>query len=491
MIRLPVFETVTHSILSGSKSSHTKKPDIGRLGFVEKSVIIPLTITLKSGLTEVVKFLQDNGFNVSKAFENTLVIRAEAEAKKLRKVFKVALFNFKDEKKGEFISHLGDITIPKEISEHVTHIFGLDQTPKFNPYFRTLAPPLILPNNNPTVFYPNFLATIYNFPNTTGKNQNVGIIELGGGYTIQTINAYFDRHGVKRPTIISVSVDGATNNPSDTSGANGEVQLDIEVVGMISPDSKIVVYFTPNTDKGFYDALMAAANDTANNPSVISISWGAAEVYWSNSSMQQMNNALQYCISKGISVFAAAGDNGASDGVNNGKVNVDFPASSPYITACGGTKLTVYNNRRSTEVVWNETNSDSGATGGGVSTVFPVPSYQSKYVRYNTDTGLPGRAVPDVSGDADPTTGYIVDVDGQEYVIGGTSAVSPLYSALTARINELNGRRCGFWNNKIYKHPQYFWDIKSGNNDGYSAKKGYDPCTGLGVADGTLIANAF
>lgn len=489
---LPSTIPSSHVIIPESKPKHSEP--VRKLGHTGKDTVVPFTVTLKSGLEKVVTFLINNGVTIIQVIQDVLAIKASAPAGTIYDLFKVVLHDcIGTVTQSRFITHTEDLTVPEEIAEHVRHIFGLDQSSKHKTYFRTqsLLPEVLSDASQPKVFYPNYLSTVYNFPSNTGKGQTIALIELGGGYTISTVQNYFKSLNLPVPNIVSVSVDGATNNPFDQSGANGEVQLDIEVVGALCPESTIVVYFAPNTDQGFYDAIIAAATDTTYNPSVISISWGAPEAYWTNSVMQEMNSAFQLCASKGISVFVAAGDNGASDGLDNGVDNVDYPGSSPFVTCCGGTTLRVYNGRRSTESVWNELNQNAGSTGGGVSTIFSVPSYQAKYAKKNANTGLPGRTVPDVAGDADPITGYIIDVDGTQQVIGGTSAVAPLYAALTARINAQNNRRCGFWNDKIYSHDKYFFDVKSGNNDGYRAGKGYDACTGLGVANGQLLSTIF
>ena len=182
----------------------------------------------------------------------------------------------------------------------------------------------------------------------------------------------------------------------------------------------------------------------------------------------------------GISITVAAGDSGSSDGATGN--NVDFPASSPHVLACGGTKLEASGGLIASEVVWNEETSQEGATGGGVSNVFALPAWQSKANVPAPSGSTGGRGVPDVSGDADPTTGYQVRVDGQNMVIGGTSAVAPLWAGLIALSNQQNGKSAGFFQPQIYaaKAASAFNDIVSGNNGAFSAGPGWDACTGLG-----------
>jgi kumamolisin len=155
--------------------------------------------------------------------------------------------------------------------------------------------------------------------------------------------------------------------------------------------------------------------------------------------------------------------------------------------ACGGTRLVIKGNSISAETVWRDDN--SSATGGGVSEFFPLPDYQKgKGVPVSASTKFKGRGVPDVAGDADPETGYKVLVDGQQMVVGGTSAVAPLMAGLIALLNQKTGIHAGFVNPRLYINPiQYCRDIVSGNNIttsthlGYTAAKGWDACTGWGI----------
>jgi subtilase family serine protease len=323
-------------------------------------------------------------------------------------------------------------------------------------------------------FYPPQIASLYNFPTGyDGLGIRIAIIELGGGYNLSDITTYLTSLGItKTPNITSVSVDGGTNNPSDTSGANYEVVLDIEVIVSIVPGATIRVYFAPNSDQGFYDAINQAITDNCN---VISISWGGPESSWSSNQLTAYNALFQTASNNGISVFCAAGDNGSSDG-GFGK-NVDFPSSSPYVIACGGTTLVASGNTITSETVWN-VNSSSSATGGGVSTVFAKPTYQNNVSLMNQYTK---RGLPDVSGNADPNTGYLIYINGQTAQIGGTSAVAPLWAALCAIMNQKNGTSLGFLQPKLYSSTSgTLRDITVGNNGAFTAQVGYDLCTGLG-----------
>jgi kumamolisin len=375
-------------------------------------------------------------------------------------------------------AYTGPITLPAEVAPSVTGVFGLDERPQARTFFRTLA--------NPTVSYtPPQVAKAYQFPpGASGTGQCVALIELGGGYRDADIAAYFSSIGVMPPTVVAVPVGGGVNQPGTADGPDGEVMLDIEVVGGVAPGVTIAVYFAPNTDQGFIDAVAAAVHDSTHHPSVVSISWGGPESTWTPAAITQMEQVFVAAASMGVTVAAAAGDNGSTDGVTDGLQHVDFPSSAPHALGCGGTRLTLASDGSwSAEVVWNGL-PDRGATGGGISDTFDVPSYQRT-------TGVPpsanpntrvGRGVPDVAGVADPETGYTVRVDGQTTTVGGTSAVAPLWAGVIAVVNQARGRPTGFLHPTLYASSTggIFTDIVSGKNGAYSAGPGWDPCTGLG-----------
>ncbi|GAB2563308.1 S53 family peptidase [Spirosoma aerophilum] len=419
----------------------------------------------------------------------------------MEQAFGVPLQNYRLADGTVFRGRTGTISVPAELVDSIEGVFGLDNRPLARPHFQVYGPTSgngsqIAPRAGSVSFTPPQLARLYNYPvGATGKGQTIAIIELGGGFRKADITAYFAGLGIKAPTVVAVSVDGGHNAPGTADGADGEVMLDIEVAGGVAPGAKIVVYFAPNTDQGFLDAITTAIHDTTNKPSVISISWGAAEVNWTPQALTSYNQAFQAAAALGITVCAAAGDTGSDDGVGDGKAHVDFPSSSPFVLACGGTKLTATGNAITEEIVWHE--SKTSATGGGISDVFDLPAYQqASHVppSVNDKTRI-GRGVPDVAAVADPATGYAVRVDGSNLVIGGTSAVAPLMAGLIALINQKRGGKpVGYIHPVIYANPGVFRDITQGNNSttngnkGYAASVGWDACTGLGVADGTKLA---
>ena len=420
-------------------------------------------------------------------------------AQALSKAFGVQLNRYQSPKV-TYRGRTGTIQIPAELDGIIEGVFGLDNRPQAQPHFRRRkdATGGVKPHAVGASYSALEVAQAYNFPvGTDGTGQCVAILELGGGYKPADLTQYFSGLKIPPPKITAIPVDGGANSPTgDPDGPDGEVELDIEVVGAVAPAAQLAVYFTTNTDKGFLDALTTAVHDTTNRPSIISISWGGPESSWTQQAMNSFSAACQDAATMGVTVLAASGDNGAIDGSADNKPTVDFPASSPYVLGCGGTMLTLSGTKITGEVAWNELASNEGATGGGVSGFFPIPTYQAQAKVPKSPSGFVGRGVPDVSGDADPRTGYNVVVDGSATVIGGTSAVAPLWAGLLARINQSLGKNVGFINPMLYaaKSAATFHDITTGSNGSngmYAAGVGWDACTGNGTPDGTALLQSL
>jgi kumamolisin len=391
----------------------------------------------------------------------------------------------------------GELSLPAALGGVVTGVLGLDTRPQGRPHFR----PAVVTRHaaaSAVSYTPVQLAQIYRMPQgTDGSGQVIAIVELGGGFATDDLKTYFQGLGLPLPDVQAVGVDGASNAPGGgANGADGEVMLDIEVAGAIAPGATIKVYFAPNTDAGFLDAVATAASADPT-PAAISISWGAAEDEWTAQARQAMDSALADAATLGVTVTVAAGDDGSNDRVGDGKAHADFPASSPHVLGCGGTSLRANPETGAvdSETVWNDGTS-GGATGGGVSADFDLPAWQaSAGVPARPAGGGAGRGVPDVAADADPQTGYQVRVDGQDLVFGGTSAVAPLWAALVARLVQALGRPLGLLQPSIYAGsgaaPPGFRDVTSGSNGAFSAGPGWDACTGLGVPVGADLLAAL
>ncbi len=444
---------------------------------------------------KVAAFAKRYGLRIASEDRAARIIRLRGAVKAFDKAFETDLRSY-EHAEGIFRCRKGALTIPAALRGVIVGVFGLDNRPQAKPHFRLRkVKPGIHARAVAQSYSPLQVAEAYAFPSgTTGSGQCIALIELGGGYKPADISTFFGNLGVAAPKVTAVSVDGAKNAPTGNSnGPDGEVELDIEVAGAVAPGAQIAAYFAPNTDQGFIDAVTSALHDTKLNPSIISISWGGPENSWTAQARDALNAAFEDASTLGVTVLAASGDNGSSDGDSTGTPTVDFPAASPYVIGCGGTKLTLSGATIGSEQAWNELASGEGATGGGVSENFALPSYQQGAKVPKAPNGFAGRGVPDVAGNADPETGYNVRVDGEDAVIGGTSAVAPLWAGLLARINGSLGNNVGYMNALLYsvKAEATFHDITSGGNGAYSAGPGWDACTGLGTPNGTALLAAL
>ena len=413
---------------------------------------------------------------------------------------------------GPYRGRQGEILIPRELDGIITGIFGFDTRPKHKTPHRqriahakrrTSASPLVVgPNGVPATTF----AKRYNFPTTfggkklDGSGQCIAIIELGGGFDNSDLQLYFQKIHVSQPNVVAISVDGAGNRPTRTGDSDGEVMLDIEVAAAVAPKAKIAVYFAPNRGNGFLDAISMAVHDTERKPSVVSISWGGPEE-GEEQAVKAFHEVFVAAAALGVTICAASGDHGTADLDGNqwdGKIHVDHPASDDFVLGCGGTQI----DASGKDVVWNDGTAlkdpDGGgwATGGGISTIFPVPAYQKKA---NTTLSLVshkhGRGVPDIAMSA---TDYFVRVHSLDQPSGGTSAVAPLMSALVALLNQAKKKNVGFLNPFLYNNAAkgVVTPVTSGTNaiaktvKGYKAKNGWSACTGLGIPNGkTILAN--
>ena len=474
-------------------SERAAAPDASEHRPLEPSEPIEATVVLRrraegelgadpADLDTVVGVLREAGLEILGSDARSRRVRVRGTAARMSEVFGTELQRVTSTApSGRSVTHrqrTGGLSVPSALGERVIAVLGIDDRPQARSQFRLAAAPAAA-----TSYTPLQLADTYSFPaGTDGSGQSIAIIELGGGYAQSDLDTYFGQLGITGPAVTSVGVDGASNQPGkDPQGADGEVLLDIEVAGALAPGAAMSVYFAPNTDAGFLDAVSEAVHATPT-PAAISISWGQSEDAWTAQARTAMDGVFADAVTLGIVVTAAAGDNGSSDGATDGRNHCDFPAASPNVLACGGTSLTA-----GAETVWND-GVGRGATGGGVSDAFPLPPRQS-------GAGVPGtgRGVPDVAGDADPQTGYQVYVDGKPAVIGGTSAVAPLWAGLIARLAQATGGLLSGFADRLYAgatagaSPAGFRDITVGNNGAYSAGPGWDACTGLGSPDGTAL----
>lgn len=443
----------------------------------------------------VCRAAREHGLEVLEADAGTRRVRLAGRLGALRGVVDpgpLSRARSRDPASGRYLEHRvreGALLVTPGWAGRVTAVLGLDDRPQARPYLRHLR------TRASTAYSPLDLGSVYRFPQgVDGSGRTVALIELGGGFTPRELDAYFSGLGVSpAPRVAGRGVDGGTNAPEGSpDGADGQVLLDVEVLGALAPGARQLVHFAPNTAQGFVDALSAAVHADPV-PVAVSIGWGMAENRWTAQARDAVNAVLADAAALGVTVCAASGVSGSRGDEGDGGPHTDFPASSPRALACGGTRLDadpVTADVRS-ETVWNDRS--GSATGGGVSAVFHQPSWQVNAGVPGRRGGRSGRGVPDVAGDADPATGYDVLIDGRRQTVGGTAAVAPLWAALACRLSEALDRRLGMLQPLLYadaapgRAVAGLRDITDGDNGDFRAGPGWDPCTGLGVPDGMAL----
>ncbi|HXB57592.1 MAG TPA: S53 family peptidase [Vicinamibacteria bacterium] len=490
------------------------REELGRVGGADQADI-----------AAVDKFAHEHSLSVSEASVPRRTVKLVGRVADFSAAFGVSLKRYRAGRVS-YRGRRGPIYIPKDLDGIVERVLGLDDRPAVAPHYRILRKAKRQPTKGQKKhagagalrsFSPLEVAKLYNVPSgSDGTGQTIALIELndvdkqgvatGVGFSKTDLDAYFAGLGLATPNVTAVGVDGGSNVPGPDPNGDGEVTLDIEVAGAVAPKANIAVYFGTNTTDGFIQALTSAIHDDVRKPSLVSISWGGPEEASTKQLLTGLDQALQEAAAVGVTVCCAAGDNGSADmqqGDWDGVPHADFPASSPWALGCGGTTLQTTGSGF-VETVWNG-GPNGGSTGGGVSNVFAKPAYQA-----NVNVPVPqqsggGRGVPDVSGNADPATGYQVLVQGNSTVVGGTSAVAPLWAAILALINQQRAAKgkgpLGFLNPVLYGlagTANAFHDVVDGNNDifgtlhgKYAAGPGWDPCTGLGTPNGRNLAAAL
>jgi kumamolisin len=430
----------------------------------------------------------------------------------LSNAFGVTLFDYTHPQLGEFHARTGPVHVPSELVGAITGVFGFNNHRILRRKLHNSSRPADLSMKTRPWFVPTQLAPIYNFPMVSAANQCIGLLEFGGGVETADVTAYFKKIDQPAPSVSVIALDGVSTDPSADPDSTGEVMLDIDVAGALGGGARLAVYFSTFDEKGLVDVLSAVINDSTNDPSVLSISWGwvenqpfnASGILWSPAAIEHCNESFLAVAQLGITVCVSTGDDGSEAQQQDGRAHVNFPATSPYVMAVGGTTL---HTRKSTsgalqvtETVWNE--GPGSGTGGGVSDLTPVPSWQEGKVPPSINPGrFAGRAIPDVAANADPATGYLTLSGGKLQVVGGTSASAPLWASLIARINASIGKRVGNINALLYSSigpDGTLRDITVGNNDTdgllngeFKSAQGWDACTGWGAPDGGKLLAAL
>jgi kumamolisin len=441
----------------------------------------------------IAQFARKNGLQIIELSIPRRTVVVSGSVLQMNRAFGVDLGNY-ESPHGFYRGREGQVQMPVDLNGVVEGVFGLDN--------RRMAEPLHVLGaaqaNTPLT--PQQVALLYDFPAASPalSGQTIGLLEFGGGFKQSDIDSFFHQHNLPSPAITVVGVDGATNTPGSQDDL--EVVLDIDVAGAIAPNSQIAVYFTPWTEQGWVDAVTTAVHDAKNKPSVLSISWGWPEnetiggLTWTQAAVDAVSATFQEAALLGITVLVASGDSGSSCGLAEGKALVLYPGSDPWVTTCGGTSIKNVSGTSFAEATWN----GNGATGGGVSVIFPPQPWQNwaKVPHSANPGGHIGRGIPDIAGNADPDSGYMLFINGAlGGPVGGTSAVAPLYAGLIARLNANLGKPAGYLNPDLYAlaATDVYRDISDGQSNatngspGYISGPGWDACTGFGSLDGTAL----
>jgi kumamolisin len=498
----------------------------------------------QSQVDDVVKFLTLNGITVEEVYPNRLLIRASGSVTELERAFKVTINEYQLPSASTttmsstaalttYFSNDRDPSIPAALNDVVQSVIGLNtlaayhshimhddrasptphgqtpvstapgQMPVAAPPGKTAQPPVApSPFQTPdvplqTALTPQDIATAYNFPNANnkkiaprqrkygGKGVNLAII-TAFAYDHAEVEAYWKAHGVVRHGSITDTAIGKLG-----AELGDETTLDLELAGAQAPDANILMYIAALPMNLFF-AVTFNKVVSENKADVVTVSWGTCEDRAGARLMANEATALREAAVQGIALFASAGDDGAYDCGSKTTppvLAVDYPSSSPYVTAVGGTSLILKNGQRASETVWKK-------SGGGVSSSINTPLWQV------APTLPPGnmRATTDVSLDADPRTGYSYLFKGKWERIGGTSAAAPTWAALWALVLQSTGQRVGSANNYVYRmgslkeYHSLFYDVTHGSNGidvgpGYSAGPGWDIPSGWGTPNGAAITD--
>jgi kumamolisin len=473
-------EEVVAGIYSGARPPLTRSEFIARFGAA------PADIAL------VRRFAREHGFLVSSVNRARRMLHLTGGASALAKAF-----NVKRVRRGigttEWESYDGQIWLPVALAGVVDGVYGFDSRPALERGNEadSSAPPADIAKS----YSPTDVADLYGFPPCDGRGQSVGVIALGGGYRQSDLRHFFRSMRLPMPEYRSISVSGARNAPSGALRAyDGEVTGDIQTVGAVVPRARIGVYFAPNTARGFLEAIGTAIHDPIQAITVLSISWGQGEVHFRRRTIHNINRLLLEAAALGVTVCCSSGDHGSFADTFDRKPHVCFPGSSPWALACGGTSLVGARGRIISESVWHNA---TGASGGGVSEIFARPEWQQRSRVPSASSGFLGRGVPDVASHADPLRGYRIFVNGHWAVGAGTSASSPMWAGLIARLNQGRRQPIGLITPHLYKHfvqlrrHKAVAPITKGSNGMYRARKGWSCCTGLGSPRGARLGAAL
>jgi kumamolisin len=492
-------QPLTLSVLVRRRPGAPELPDMSAGGRAyDREEFASLFGAADDDLDAVEQFAHDHSFEVVDRSVARRMLVLAGTVGQASAAFGVQLDHYESAEES-FRGRTGPVYVPAALGDVIEGVFGLDNRRMAQRSGSPSPAAVTTPQSQLDV------ADIYEFPvmeregalNLTGAGQTIALLEFGGGYLLSDVKLTLDAINVATPTIFTAL---GTNSPgtkpaSGKPGPNGEVTVDITTAAAVAPGATIAMYFAPMTQDGWIQAVTTAIHVTTPRPSVISISWGWRETSssWTKGAIKAISGAFQEAAALGVTVFVASGDwgsNGDASGAQGAPAIVQYPASDPNVTACGGSTITTAP-LPVKQGTW-------GLSGGGVSTVFPLPTWQAQagVPKSINPGGAVGRGVPDISGYPGPYNTYVF---GVRFGMTGTSLVSPLYAGLVARINEALADEAvaGYLNPRLYlpANAAAFTDIDDGisnaynGSPGYESKAGWDPCTGLGSVKGGALLN--
>jgi kumamolisin len=462
----------------------------------------------EADVAAVMEFARSHGLEVTGTHAGRRAVYLSGTVAQVSKAFAVSLNVYEREvergRRGEpartetYRGREGFIHLPAALVEIVVGVFGLDNRSVTQ---RNLADP-----PSTTTITLAQVRQLYDFPTNQAIGQTIAIFSEGG-YLTSDISANF---GGNPPTVTDVSIDATNGGFPDP-----ETTQDIFISASCAPGADVAVYFTGGSQQGWVDLLGRVVHPNAGDPvcSVLSSSFyimngddAALSSGATSALVDAVSQAFEDAAIQGVTVCIASGDTGSESKIADGNAHVQYPGSDPWVLSCGGTTIGSVSGSSSDEWTWIDSFSFGGsptlegATGGGVSAIFPLPSYQvDAAVPASVNDGRSGRGVPDVAANSSPNSGYPIILGGSlsAWPANGTSASAPLWAGLIAVLNAALGDNVGFVNPVLYAlGSSVFRDIvaEPGASDnslfgtpGYPAGVGWDACTGWGSPRGQAL----
>jgi kumamolisin len=513
-----------------------KGPDLPSLDKMPERSLTPAEIEKSWGVPaenvqKVMGVLRSFGLHVRDVKQGGRSLRVAGPATAMIAAFQPKLGVYQVLGQGEIRGREGSLMVPAELDGLITGVDGLDQRRMAK---RHAVSGAAAGTGGLQPLTPADLETRYNFPPGDGAGRTIVIAEfgtpLGNGqilppaYIPSDVSAFCEAHGRPVPSVTIETVNIAPLNQQQYEtylhqlpqqlanllfGQTAETMMDAQIIAALCPRASIGVFFASWDQKGWIDLLDEVTSGQHGTPVAVSISYGLAEeaADWSQGAMKSINDRLHIAAMQGITVCVSSGDDGTGCGQGGKRCHVEFPGASPFVLSVGGTMLSGASSGQIQEVVWWEapgqrTNKGGGSTGGGVSTINPRPPWQTVQIA-SLNPGAPdGRVVPDVAALAGPPL-YDLLLDGKPFPDGGTSAATPLWAALIARIDAAlpADKRQRFLPPLLYKAAvaeTAFRDVVSGQNasrpnpgKGYAAGRGFDAVSGWGVPNGAKLLDAL